>query len=189
MPNKQGGKNYKRGKKGGDEPVKKELPLAKLPSHRYAVMKKLVGGNKSEVSCMGENDTRIGIIPGSFYKRVWIRPGDVLLVDISDLKTMHKKSECTIIHKYDNNQARTLRSMKLINFDIVDDEKHFTIEDDDENESVWDKVKDMETVEDKKESEKKARRQKDKDSDISIRKARDTGVHISGMRNIDIDKI
>jgi translation initiation factor 1A len=115
MVNVKGGKNYKKGKKGKGKTSGKrtETPHADSPGLIYASVKRKLGGDRIEVEC-NDSQIRQAIIPGSFYKRVWVNPGDVLLVQINEMKT----SDCFILYKYDINEIHYMKTQGSLKFEV-----------------------------------------------------------------------
>ena len=115
MPNIKGGKNYKKAKQGAGKMSgkKTKTPYADSPELLYAQVKSKLGGDRISVECSDGVD-RQAIIPGSFYKRVWINKSDVLLIQMNELKT----TEAYILYKYDPNEAHTLKNKGLLKFDL-----------------------------------------------------------------------
>ena len=115
MVNIKGGKNYKKGKKGKGKAVGKKTitPWADSPGLMYCQVKKKLGGNRLEVEC-NDGQTRQAIIPGSFYKRVWLNANDILLLQINE----HDTSEGFILYKYDSNEAHHLKTQGDLKFDL-----------------------------------------------------------------------
>jgi initiation factor 1A len=83
MPNKQGGKNYKKAKsKTSNEG--KETPLADPDeAQMYGRIMKTNGNGYFTVFC-NDNHERLCHIRGAMRKRVWVEPGDVVLVSLRD---------------------------------------------------------------------------------------------------------
>jgi translation initiation factor 1A len=79
-PNKQGGKNYKKGKHIDDQPIIYE----RLEDQMYGRVLKLLGGCNVLVYC-NDNRERICHIRGNMRKKVWISVGDIVLISIRDL--------------------------------------------------------------------------------------------------------
>ena len=104
MPkNKRGGKKHKKGKKGGNE-HKRALEFRE-DGQEYAQVKKMLGNSRVELLCF-DGKERLGIIRGSMRKRVWIAPGDIVLVGIRD----YQDGKADILMKYTNDEARNLKN-------------------------------------------------------------------------------
>ena len=115
MVNVKGGKHYKKGKKGKGKTIGKKTitPWADSPGLMYCQVKRKLGGNRIEVEC-NDGQTRQAIIPGSFYKRVWLNPNDILLLQINEFDT----TEGFILYKYDLNEAHHLKTQGDLKFDL-----------------------------------------------------------------------
>jgi translation initiation factor 1A len=79
MPNKKGGKNYKKSKHSSEAPILYE----RADDQMYARVLKILGNCNVLVYC-NDGRERICHIRGSMRKRTWISTGDVLLVSIRD---------------------------------------------------------------------------------------------------------
>ncbi len=118
-PNKKGGKNYKKGKHVDDEPIIYE----RLDGQMYARVLKLLGNCNVLVYC-NDNKERLCHIRGNMRKKVWISPGDIVLISTRDLDnkgdtTIERGDICA---RYDQKVIYRLREKdKSIN------EKLFTI--------------------------------------------------------------
>ena len=106
MPNFKGGKGFKKKKKNPRGFREKQLVL-KNPEddQEYAQIKKVNGSGRYQLYCF-DGQERLGISAGNIRKRYRIHAGDIVLVslwvDIQD-------SKCSIIHKYDDDEARKLQ--------------------------------------------------------------------------------
>jgi len=78
MPNKVGGKNYKKSKHQ-DDPIVYE----RLPGQMYGRVLKLLGGCNAMVFC-NDNKERLCHIRGNMRRKVWIDVGDIVLVSLRD---------------------------------------------------------------------------------------------------------
>jgi len=119
MPNKnvRGGKHYKRVKRGGNmPPPKTELNMAS-DGQIYALVKKKVGGSRISVEC-SDSIERSAIIPGKFFRRIWINVGDILLCD---LNRDGDDSVCYVNHKYTSKDANLLKLRGLISFEVTEE--------------------------------------------------------------------
>jgi translation initiation factor 1A len=87
--NKKGGKKFKRGKNNTtDDVAVKGVRTVQDKLERYGKVKSAMGDRRLAVeTSVGENI--VAHIPGKFRKRVWISPGDVILVSLRpfDLNT------------------------------------------------------------------------------------------------------
>jgi translation initiation factor 1A len=78
MPNKVGGKNYKKSKHQ-DDPIVYE----RLPGQMYGRVLKLLGGCNAMVFC-NDNKERLCHIRGNMRRKVWIEVGDIVLISLRD---------------------------------------------------------------------------------------------------------
>jgi translation initiation factor 1A len=101
-----GGKKRKMGKKNVQ--VDRELAL-KTEMQEYAQIIRLLGDARFEVQCM-DTVKRIAHIRGKMIKRVWVAAGDVVLVSLRE----YEPEKCDIIVKYNEEEARKLKTMKEI---------------------------------------------------------------------------
>lgn len=99
-----GGKNRRRGKNdnGGQ---KREL-IYKDEGQEYAQITKMLGNGRIEVSCF-DGEKRMGHIRGKLRKKVWMSQGDIILVSLRDFQD----GQCDVIHKYNSDEARTLKNV------------------------------------------------------------------------------
>ena len=157
MPNIKGGKNYKKNKKGDGKMSgkKTKTPYADSPELLYAQVKSKLGGDRISVECSDGVD-RQAIIPGSFYKRVWINKSDVLLIQMNELKT----TEAYILYKYDPNEAHTLKNKGLLKFDLGNVQEDDVIQFGYDNKSDNDEEEDDDEIQ--AEVDKKAHEQRNK---------------------------
>lgn len=116
-----GGKHHKKGKKHrGPIDVKQDNRIEHAGMNQvYALIKKKVGGSRLHVECSDGKD-RSGLIPGKFFKKVWMNIGDIVLCD---LNVGSDDSLCYIIHKYTNRDANILKSQGKITFDVAEDKE------------------------------------------------------------------
>jgi translation initiation factor 1A len=121
MPkNKAGGKTFKRGKRNNNASAPSgPIPEADSPTKRYAQVIKVLGGDRVQVNS-SDGDIRQAIIPGTMYKRVWMNPGDILLVELDS--ELLKVSECRILYKYTPAESHSLRSKSIFNFTVKGEE-------------------------------------------------------------------
>jgi translation initiation factor 1A len=193
MPNIKGGKNYKKGKKGKGKAAgkKAETPYADSAGLIYAQVKRKLGGDRLEVEC-NDGKVRQAIIPGSFYKRVWINANDILLIQINEMNI----SEGYILYKYIPSEAHHLKTKGDLKFDLSslkdDDGIKFVgagdddSEDEDDEENIDNVHKEVE-----KELTKSDRKLKEKEAFKKMEEERSKKIiqtHIDDD-NIDIDNI
>jgi len=107
MPNKKGGKNFKKGKKTRFSDDKKNL-LKKDPKEdqEYGQVVSAKGNGRFELKCCDGGKERLGIVCGKMRKRVWVNRGDLVL--ICKWEGMTDDTKCSIIHKYSEDEARRL---------------------------------------------------------------------------------
>jgi translation initiation factor 1A len=80
-PNKKGGKNYKKGKHDNDDPTLYE----RLDGQMYGRVLKQLGNCNVLVYC-NDNRERICHIRGNMRKKVWISPGDIVLISLREME-------------------------------------------------------------------------------------------------------
>ena len=110
MPNKKGGKKFKKGKKPSNHFSKKLIVKNEeegVDDQEYGKIVKVSGGGRFRVFCF-DGKERMGTICGQMRKRVWVKSDDIVLVC---LWTGIQDDKCTIIHKYDEDEAYKLRDM------------------------------------------------------------------------------
>jgi len=144
MANQFGGSRHKKYKKNTGVNKKEEVPY-KDGNRIYATVLTRLGGKRIKVMC-DDNIERQAIIPGSMYKRTWLNPGDIILVQAEDIL----RGDCTIVYKYNEVQIRKLKSEKAFGFkvegstsstDIIfDDEDQIDSEDE---ENIYKKIDDI----------------------------------------------
>ena len=70
------------------------------------IVEQRLGGSRSDVRCV-DGFTRNCRIPGRLKRRLWIREGDIVLIEPWDHQT---ESRGDIVYKYRRNQANWLRN-------------------------------------------------------------------------------
>jgi len=105
MPNFKGGKGFKKKKKQSMFREKQLILKNPEDDQEYAQVKKVNGSGRYQLFCF-DGTERLGISAGNIRKKYRISTGDIVLislwVDIQD-------SKCSIIHKYDEDEARKLQ--------------------------------------------------------------------------------
>ncbi len=113
MPNLKGGKNYKKGKSGGDDgPAFVERAEDQLYGR---VIKNL--GNCNMIVYCGDNKRRFCHIRGAIRKRMWMNPGDIVLVSVRDFEKVEagEMERGDIITKYDSKHYGKLKKLADFN--------------------------------------------------------------------------
>jgi len=79
---------------------------ARLPQKNQVIgiVEQRLGGNKMFVSCL-DGKTRNCRVPGRMKRKLWLRPGDVVIVELWDLD----KDKGDVIFKYRTNQITWLK--------------------------------------------------------------------------------
>lgn len=90
------------------ESPEQEIMRVKLPRGRevIGILDERVGGSRSKVRCL-DGKTRICRIPGRLKRKLWVRNGDVLLIEPWELGGEDKGD---IIFKYRPNQIQWLKN-------------------------------------------------------------------------------
>ena len=107
------GKHKKRRTNYNEKPVK-----VKAPNHRkgemFARVINILGQDRVEVYCE-DGERRIGRIRGKIRKRVWIRQGDLVLINPWDFETKMEgeKEKCEVFWRYYRNQIDWLKKRNL----------------------------------------------------------------------------
>jgi len=120
MPNKKGGKKFKKGKKNTSQFQRKLIIKNErdgVTDQEYAKVLKANGSGRFRVLCF-DGTERMGIICGQMRKRVWVTPNDIVLVS---LWSNIQDDKCTIIHKYDIDEAYKLKDMGIFPIGITMD--------------------------------------------------------------------
>lgn len=88
----------------GNEEV--HVTRAKIPRGEevIGVIEARLGGNKMQVNCF-DGKTRNSRVPGRLKRKLWLRPGDIVLVEPWELD----KDKGDVIFKYPSNQIEWLK--------------------------------------------------------------------------------
>eukprot|EP00753_Platysulcus_tardus_P016338 PLAT5622.1.p2 GENE.PLAT5622.1~~PLAT5622.1.p2 ORF type:complete len:142 (+),score=70.94 PLAT5622.1:41-466(+) len=97
-----GGKGRRRGK--NDSESKRELEF-KEDGQEYAQVLKMLGNGRLNAWCF-DGRKRLCHIRGKLRKRVWISPGDIVLVGLREFQD----SKADVILKYTADEARSLKA-------------------------------------------------------------------------------
>lgn len=105
-----GGKNRRRGK--GDGGLENRELIFKEDGQDYALVTKMLGGTNVRVTKMEDKTECVAHIRGSFKKKIWIVPGDLVLVGLREFESDKggREAKVDIIYKYTNDEARMLRT-------------------------------------------------------------------------------
>ena len=91
-----------------EQPTREELEISRIRLPRngevLGVVEQMLGGDKLKVNC-DDGNGRICRIPGKMRKRVWIRAGDLVLVEPWKVQA-HERGD--IIFRYTSTQANWL---------------------------------------------------------------------------------
>lgn len=109
MPNKTGGKNYKKSKHGGDDDA--VIFVEKQEDQQYGRVVKVLGNGNMRIYC-NDNKERICHIRGAIRKRVWINLGDLVLVSLRDLGDTDKGD---ILTKYEPKFFSKIKKLDGVN--------------------------------------------------------------------------
>ncbi|MEM2933038.1 MAG: translation initiation factor IF-1A [Candidatus Pacearchaeota archaeon] len=94
-----------------EEQEKSEETRVILPKENQVIgiVERRLGSNKMQVECFDGN-TRVCRVPGRFMRKLWIRPGDVVLVEKWELGGETKGD---IIYKYSHAAVEKLKERGL----------------------------------------------------------------------------
>lgn len=114
MPNKKGGKGYKKGK-GHDENAVQEF-INIMPGQYMARAIRILGDRNVLCYC-DDNVVRICHICRKMKGRVWVEVGDMVLMSLRDFKAENPKTikRGDILAKYSPEQVRCLKKEGLVN--------------------------------------------------------------------------
>jgi len=102
------------------EPSVEEIEIAKIRLPRkgetLGVVEAMLGADKIRAKCKDGN-IRVCRIPGRLRKRVWIRPGDLILVQPWKVQT-DKRGD--VIFRYTNTQANWLKRKGLVKSILIE---------------------------------------------------------------------
>lgn len=89
-----------------------EIRRTVLPKGRevFGILEQRLGGSRNKVRCF-DGKTRICRIPGRLKRKLWVREGDLLLVEPWELSGNDKGD---IIHKYKPSQVCYLKKQGIL---------------------------------------------------------------------------
>lgn len=112
MPNKTGGKKYKKHKKHN----RKTIPMEWADETQcYARVEERMGGKNFKLYC-SDKKTRTGIIRGKMIRRTWLTKGDIVLVNLNTHGDGSDNDKCEIHRKYNDNEKNTIESRGYLKF-------------------------------------------------------------------------
>lgn len=92
-----------------EQPTLEEIELSKIRIPRktevLGIIEQMLGGDKLRVKCDDSNN-RICRIPGKLRKRVWMKPGDLVLVEPWSIQSNERAD---VVFRYTSTQANWLR--------------------------------------------------------------------------------
>ena len=123
MPNKKGGKKFKRGKKLS---IETEMIYRDAKENQeYARVESVYGSGRYKVMCF-DGIERLGISAGNM-KRVKISIKDIVLIS----KWEFQDSKCSLLYRYEENQVYKLKSMNEFPENMYSEEYEIIDKDDD----------------------------------------------------------
>ena len=195
MPNKKGGKKFKKGKK---QTFHQKALIYKDPKEdqEYGKVIRAMGNGRFEVQCF-DGKVRMGIIAGNMRKRVWVNKDDIILFSKWEFTTEDDK--CSIIHKYDIDEARRLQKEGEFPDTInLDEENDFNTDDNfefnydsgsDDSDDLDEEKEDVSPWWGSKEGDKTDKTDKSIDNIWDQKKETLVTRHHEGITVIDIDDI
>jgi translation initiation factor 1A len=90
----------------GENTEEVHVTRAKIPRGEevIGVIEERLGGNKMKVNCL-DGKTRNSRVPGRLKRKLWLRPGDVVLIEPWEMD----KDKGDVIFKYPSNQIEWLK--------------------------------------------------------------------------------
>ncbi len=161
MPNKKGGKKFKRGKKNTD--YERQLILKNVKEDQeYAQVRQVLGNGRYKLFCFDGRE-RMGVAAGNIKRKTRISLNDVVLTSKWDFQTNDQK--CSIVHSYEEDEVQKLKqqnefpkNIKLegenpfsvddgieFNYDMPSDEEEEVVKEKEESSSsdddiIWDEI-------------------------------------------------
>ena len=93
----------------GEFQFRARLPK-KLEREMFAVVEQRLGCSKMYVRC-ADNKVRIGRIPGRFSRRLWVREGDLVIIQPW---TVQGDKKCDVVYRYTPAQKNWLSDNKKL---------------------------------------------------------------------------
>ena len=99
----------KRGNKNKNQtPIKRELVFAE-DMQEYCLIDKLLGDRRVNLT-LTDGTSQMGIIPGRFRKRCWMKPGDLVLASQREFQD----GKLDIVYKYNSDEKKRLQQLDEI---------------------------------------------------------------------------
>lgn len=94
-----------------------KVTRVKLPRNEevMGIIEQRLGGNKMLVNCL-DGKTRNCRVPGRLRRALWLRPGDVVIIEPWELD----KDKGDVIFKYRQNQVRWLKEKGYLKSDALE---------------------------------------------------------------------
>lgn len=96
-----------------DDEGQEDYSRVRTPDERnremFAIADTLMGASRIKVVC-ADGQSRMGRIPGKLKRRMWMRPGDLLIVKPWDFQD----EKCDILYRYTRTQSVNLAKRNLI---------------------------------------------------------------------------
>lgn len=124
MPNKKGGKKFKKNKKQVFE--NKMIYKDSKENEIYGRVTRKLGNGRFTINCF-DGKERLGVVAGSLRKKLWINNDDIVIVSLWEFTTNSDK--CSIVHKYELDQVKKLIQENEI--PEMNDLEMFNVEDND----------------------------------------------------------
>jgi len=175
MPNAKGGKKFKKGKK---QSFNEKALIYKDPKEdqEYGKVIRAKGNGRFEIQCF-DGKLRTGILAGNMRKRVWVNKDDIILFSKWEFTTDDDK--CSIIHKYDIDEAKRLqREGEFPDTVNLDEENTFNTD----NDFKFDYDTGSDDSDGEKEEDKPWRKSKEDDK-------KDDDIDVWNTEKIDLDDI
>lgn len=97
-----------------EQPTQEEVEISRIRMPRgsevFGTVEMMLGGDKLRVKC-SDGNTRITRIPGKLRKRVWIRVGDLVLVEPW---VTQSNERADVVFRYTQTQVNWLKRKNLI---------------------------------------------------------------------------
>ena len=97
-----------------EEEIVTRVPLPRR-EEMIGIIEQRLGGNKMLVNCL-DGKTRNCRVPGRLKRKLWLRPGDVIIVEPWELD----KNKGDVIFKYKPNQIEWLKNKGYLKKDTLE---------------------------------------------------------------------